>query len=209
MKTAASKRAISVSQLMTTRHNEMNFSDVWEDSFGKPELTGSWLVWGNSGNGKTRFALQLAKYMTRFGRVAYNSLEEGASLSMRTAFAQVGMEEVKRRIILLDQESITQLIERLSRPKSADVIIIDSIQYTGLRYDDYKRLRDRFKHKLFILISHADGKEPSGRVAKSIRFDAHVKVRVEGYKAFPVSRYGGGEPFIIWPDGAEEYWGRI
>ncbi len=39
---------------------------------------------------QTRFALQLGKYLTHFGRVAYNSLEEGASVAMRTAFWKPG-----------------------------------------------------------------------------------------------------------------------
>lgn len=200
-------RAVSVTTLMQTRHNLMEFEGEWKSSFGKPEMTGSWLIWGNSGNGKTRFALKLCKYLTNFGRVSYNSLEEGASNSMQQAFAEVGMNDVKRRIVLLDQESIPDLIERLKRRKSPDIIAIDSIQYASMNYADYKALRNGFRNKLFILISHADGKNPSGRVASSIRFDAFVKVWVEGYRAFPVSRYGGGEPFTVWEEGAYQYWG--
>jgi len=185
----------------------MDFDGDWLASFGKPELTGSWLIWGNSGNGKTRFALQLCKYLTRWGRVAYNSLEEGAGRSMQTAFAEVGMDDVKRRIVLLDQEPIPELIERLKRRKSPDIIAIDSIQYSGLNYAEYKQLRNGFRNKMFLFISHAQGTQPAGRVASAVRFDSFVKVRVEGYRAFPVSRYGGGEPFTIWPDGAFRYWG--
>jgi hypothetical protein len=207
MKVKELNRAVSVTELMTTRHRCMEFEGKWLDSFGKPELTGSWLIWGNSGNGKTRFALQLCKYLTNFGRVAYNSLEEGAGRSMQAAFSEVGMDDVKRRIVLLDQEPISELIERLKRRKSPDIIAIDSIQYTGMNYADYKALRNGFRGKLFLLISHAAGTQPAGRVATSIRFDAFVKVRVEGYRAFPVSRYGGGDPFTIWDEGAFQYWG--
>lgn len=203
------KRAISVSELMTTNHKVMQFEGDWLDSLGEPELTGSWLIWGNSGNGKTRFALQLCKYLTKFGRVAYDSLEEGASKSMQSAFIDLDMEEVKRRIILLDREPISELIPRLEKRNSPDIIAIDSIQYSGLNAASYKQLVNRFRNKLFILISHADGKNPAGRVATSIRFDAMIKIRVEGYRAFPVSRYGGGEPYTIWEDGAINYWGVL
>ncbi|PKQ69361.1 hypothetical protein BZG01_00035 [Labilibaculum manganireducens] len=201
------KRAVSVSEIYTKKFNVLPFDGAWLDSFGKPELTGTWLVWGPSGNGKTRFVLQLCKYLATLGRkVAYNSLEEGASLSMRNAFMDVGMEEVKRRIVLLDAEPIDQLIERLQKRKSPDVVAIDSVQYTGMNYKDYKRLRAMFPNKMFILISHADGKNPAGRVAGSIKYDAFVKVRIEGYKAFPLSRYGGGKPYTIWAEGAEDYY---
>lgn len=198
-------RAVSVNELFNTKFKPLGFTGDWLKSIGDPEARGSWLIWGGSANGKTRFALQLAKYLAQFGRVAYNSLEEGASLSMREAFKNVGMEDVKRKVILLDQEPIKELIERLKKQKSPHFIIIDSVQYTGMNYADYKKLRDLFPKKLFVLISHADGKEPSGRVAKQIRFDAFVKIWIEGYTAYPESRYGGGEPYVIWEEGAETY----
>jgi len=199
-------RAVSVEQLMRANLKGLEFTGSWHDSFGKPELTGSWLVWGHSGNGKTRFALYLAKYLTGFGkRVIYNSLEEGVSLSMQTAFNECGMQEVQRRFVLLDKEPISELQERLLRPKSPDIIIIDSIQYSGMNYADYIKFTNTFRRKLFILISHADGKLPEGRVARSIRFDSNVKIWVYGYVAFPVSRYGGGTPYTIWEQGAYEF----
>ncbi len=200
------KRAVSIQRLFSTDIHGLEFTGSWYESIGKPELTGTWLIWGNSGNGKTRFALQLAKYLTTFGKkVAYNSLEEGVSLSMRNAIAECNMQEVSRRFMLLDKEPIAELIIRLEAQRSPQVVVIDSIQYTGMNYSDYKKLRDKFRNKLFILISHAEGSHPAGRVARSIRFDAFVKIWIEGYKAFPMSRYGGGEPYTIWEEGAMNY----
>jgi len=199
----SSKRAISIQQLYRTSIHSLDFAGEWLEAIGCPEPSGTWLIWGNPGNGKTRFALQLAKYLTTFGkRVAYDSLEEGVSLSLRNAIEDTNMQEVSRRFILLDKEPMTDLIDRLSKKKSPDVIIVDSIQYTGMNYSEYKALKDRFRSKLFILISHAEGSQPSGRVARSIRFDANVKIWVEGFQAFAASRYGGGEPYVIWDEGA-------
>lgn len=62
-------------------------------------------VWGNSGNGKTSFVMQLCKYLCRFGRVAYNSLEEGASLTMKNTLIEFGMAEVNRRFLLPRQRA--------------------------------------------------------------------------------------------------------
>jgi len=201
-------RALSVENIINYKPITLPFTDEWKSFIGTPELCGSWLIWGNSGNGKTRFALQLCKYLCKFGRVAYNSLEEGLSKSMQEAIIATGMQDVARKFMLLDKESLEELKERLSKRKSPDVVVIDSIQYTGMNYKDYKALKEKFPKKLFVLISHADGKEPAGRVAKSIRYDAFVKIRIEGYKALPVSRYGGGEPYIVWDVGAEKYWGE-
>lgn len=205
----AVKRAKSINELLTTQFNVLDFDGEFEKLIGKPQMTGSWLIWGESGNGKTSFAFKLCKYMTRFGRVAYDSLEEGASESIKQAAIRFNLAEVSRKMIILDKEPIADLIVRLKRRNSPQVIVLDSVQYTGMNYRDYINLINTFRDKLFILISHAEGKHPSGRVAKSIKYDAFVKIRVEGHRAFAVSRYGGGVPLTVWSEGADQYWGEI
>lgn len=200
------KRAISVDELLKTKFKTMAFEGEFKEAVGTPEMSGSWIIWGQSGNGKTRFTLQLAKYMTKFGKVAYNSLEEGAKLSFKRAIQQTGMISVAKRFIILKGETIEQLTERLSKQKAPNIIIIDSVQYTDLDKKGYKTLINSFPSKLFIFISHAEGKNPKGSTADAIRYDSDVKIFVQGYKAFVVSRFGGGKPFIIWEEGAMEYW---
>lgn len=201
-------KAISTTAVMTKRFTLMPFDGVWRNSIGQPCLTGSWLIWGNKANGKTRLALQAAKYISQFSRIVIDSLEEGLSPTMQIAYREVGMDEVNRRVILV-KEPVNELIERLERKKSPQVAIIDSVQYSGLKYRDYVELKNRFPNKLLIFISHADGKEPRGSTAKSIMYDADVCLRVEGFKALIAkSRYGGGEPYIIWQQGSNEYWGE-
>ena len=197
-------RAASLDQVLRTRFKVLPFEGEWKDAIGCPELTGSWIVWGNSGNGKTRFALQLCKYLCQFGRVAYDSLEEGVSVSFVKAIKETHMMEVRKKFVVLDKEPIDQLTERLEKPKSPDIVCVDSLQYTGMSYEQYKALKERFPKKLFIWISHADGMLPEGRVAKKVRFDSNVKVFVQAYRAQPVSRYGGGKPYIIWEEGYRE-----
>lgn len=201
------KRALTIKDIREYKAKVLPFDGLWFQSIGKPELTGSWIVWGLSANGKTRFALQLAKYISKFCRVAYDSLEEGLSLSMQHAIEEVGMSdtETKRNFVLLDKESIAELVVRLKRQRSPQVVIIDSLQYTGMTYADYKMLRDTFSKKLFVFISHADGREPKGNVGRSIKYDAFVKIFVNGYVAYPQSRYGGGLKYVIWEKGAEEF----
>lgn len=198
-----SSRAIAVNQLLSQKFRGLPFEGEWLESIGQPELTGAWIIWGNSGNGKTRFALQLAKYLAGFCKVAYNSLEEGISLSLRNAIEQVNFNGSGKNLVLLDKEPVNELMKRLAKPRSPEVVIIDSLQYTGMSYKEYKALRDRYRRKLFILVSHAEGKMPEGRVAKSVRFDAMVKIWIEGYVAYPVSRYGGGTPYVIWEEGSK------
>ena len=203
-------KALSVHQVISGKRNVMSFEGKWRKTFGNPELSGTWIIWGQSFSGKTTFTLDLCKYLCSFEKVMYNSLEEGAGRSMQLAFERVGMEEVSRRFALLDGEPIPELIERLKKHKSPNVIIIDSLQYADLNYKEYKQLKKLFPSKLFIYISHAEGKLPDGRLANKVRYDANIKIRVEGYRAFVNSRYveDPGENYItIWEEGANRYWG--
>ncbi len=204
-------RAISVTQLISKRRNLLEFSGEWLDCFGMPELKGTWFIHGDSGHGKTSFILKLCKYLANFERVAYNSMEEGDSESFKIAVVREGMIEARRRFIILDNESIEELKERLRAHKAPKVVVIDSIQYSGMNYPEYKKLKNEFRDTLFIINSHADGKQPADRRAKSIRYDASVKIYVEGYVAYIISRYttGGTREFTIWKKGADDYNGNI
>ena len=93
-----------MSELLSTKSETFPFRYEWYDAFGEPERKGIWIVWGNSGNGKTTFVVQLCKYLCQFERVINDSLEEGVSLTMKNTLLRCGMLEVKRRILLLDNE---------------------------------------------------------------------------------------------------------
>jgi len=202
-------RAYSVSEMLKLRKITIPFKGDWYKAFSTPERTGIWFVWGNSGNGKSSFVMQLCKELAQYGKVAYNSLEEGSSLSVQNALTRVNMQEVNRRFLLLDCEPIEVLSTRLLKKKSPDFVVIDSFQYSMLTYKAYIKLKELHKNKLLIFVSHADGKQPSGRAAKSVMYDAALKIYVEGYKAVSKGRYIGpnGGMYVIWHEGVEQYWG--
>lgn len=208
-------RAISNQNVLAARFEVAEFTGEWLASFGRPELRGTWIIWGDSGSGKTTFTLMLCKYLANFGRVAYDSLEQGLSLSLQKAWERVGMIEAGKSVILLNKEDLPELTARLRKRKSPEIIIIDSLQYlTKFYMQQLKDLKAEFPDKLFIFISQADkaGKDPDGHMAKKIRYDADIKIKVEGFKAFVTTRYEdtekgeGGADFIIWEQGAAEYW---
>lgn len=202
----AIQRAVSVKELQSKRFNSMPFDGEFEACFGRPERTGCWIIYGPPANGKTRFSVRLSKYMTRFGRVVYDSIEEGLSLSLQEAFIAEEMEDVEGRIQLLDKEPIDDLVKRLKKQRSPDIVFIDSLQFTFKTYAQLKKIIDENPRKLFVFISHSEGKQPAGRVGKAIEYLSNVKIRVEAFKAFAKSRYGGGEPYTIWEEGAARYW---
>ena len=145
----------------------------------------------------------LAKYLTRFCRVAYDSFEEGFCRTMQLSLIRNGMAEIGRRMILLDGEGIDDLCTRLDRQRSPEVIIIDSLQYLGITYAEYKTLKERYPKKLFIFISHMAGGKPDGATARRLERDASVVIKVEGFRAFPTGRYGGDGYIDIWKERAD------
>lgn len=201
------KRAMTAREVLKMKKSVFDFVGAWHDFVGAPERRGVWFIWGNSGNGKSSFAMQLCKALSQYERVAYNSLEEGDSLTMQRNLQRHGMGELGSRFVLI-REDMDALRERLKSRKSYKVVVIDSFQYTQMGYRDYIRLRDEFPDRLFIFISHAEGRHPAGKAAKSVMYDASLKIWVEGYKAISKGRFIGktGE-YVIWDDGARGYWG--
>ncbi|PKP26603.1 MAG: hypothetical protein CVU03_03445 [Bacteroidetes bacterium HGW-Bacteroidetes-2] len=198
------KRALSINDIYNMKFKDLNLDANWQALLGEPEASGVWIMWGNSGNGKTSFALQLAKELTKTGKVIINTLEEGARKSFQLAVIRTHLKGYGRKIMVLNREPLDELKERLRKPKAPKICMIDSFQYTGLSKNEYKELKEEFHDVLFIFISHAEGKHPEGRPAKFVRYDADVKIHIEGYVATAVSRYGGGEPYHIWPEKVRE-----
>ena len=112
----------------------ITLSHEWQLAFGTPEVLGTWFVWGQSGNGKSSFMVQLARELCLAGeRVIYNSLEEGFSLSFQEQLKRHKMHEVNSQLYLT-QEDMEALRRRLLKKRSPRVVIIDSLQYTCLLY---------------------------------------------------------------------------
>ncbi len=205
-------KAISNRDVAAARFETVPFEGEWLAAIGRPELRGSWLVFGQSGSGKTTFALQLARYLSRFARVAYNTLEQGLSLSFQSAWIRAGMEEAGSAIVVLDKEPLPQLRQRLAKRRSPQVVIIDSLTaLPGFTRKDYLSLVGGFPGKLFVFLAHERKGLPDPAIAETVRRLSEVKIYVEGFRAHVSSRYAcpergeGVSDYIIWRQGADEY----
>jgi molybdopterin-guanine dinucleotide biosynthesis protein len=202
-----SRNAKGVRELLSMKFETLPFEGEWYDAFGTPENRGIWIVWGKSGSGKTSFVMQLCKELCKYGRVVYDSLEEGISLTMQNTVRRSNMLEANRRFLLVS-EPMEELSLRLKRQKSPDFVVIDSFQYTQMNYPQYIKFKEQHRNKLLIFISHASGQNPDGRPAKKVLYDASLKIYVEGKRAHSHGRFIGSKGYYdIWQKEAEIYYG--
>ena len=204
-------KVLGLRQMLQKKHKVLDgLSGVFMNSFGQLVEGFIMIVWGQSGNGKSELVMQVVKALMGFGKILYVGLEEGFETSMQLRIIRnLNADEHGGGIEFADHHmTYPALVEKLKKKKSPKFIVIDSVQYWNITYAEYKALKEMFPNKGFIFISHAKGKNPDGKVADKIRYDAGIKVRVEGYVGFVQSRYGGNKPYVIWEEGGKKYYGR-
>lgn len=199
-------RTLSAKQVLTIKFDTIRLGGGWDECVGEIETTGIWFIWGNSGNGKTSAVVSLCKELSAFGKVLYNSREEGVSLTMQNTLRRYGMGELGSRFQLANM-SLQELDEKISQQRSPKFVVLDSFQFMGLTYKDFRAFCEKHKNKMLIFVSRTRGRQPEGRAAISAMYDASCKIWIEGYKAFSKGRFVGttGE-MTIWDEGAKKYW---
>lgn len=195
-------KQVSMRKLDRKKFKLFEFTGDWLASFGKPEKGSHILIYGESGHGKTEFCAKLAKYMSTFAKVLYVSAEQGESSSLQGCFRRNGLTGI-RKIALAVDYTFNDLVDECDRKGSAEIIVLDSIDYINMTLEQQKLLKEEYPTKTFVFVSWADGKKPMSKAGVKIEFRADVKIRVENFVAFVRSRYGGNEPYIIWLDKAK------
>lgn len=150
----------------------------------------------------------LIKCLSAFGKLLFVSYEEGEiSASLQDGIIRLGLLE-RNGDVHVCTDNLEELTERLNKRRSADFVVIDSLEYS--EFSTIKRLKsftEQWPNKLFIFIGQAEGDKPRTELGKSVLFLAKQKIYIEGYRAFSRGRSFGKKGYInIWPDRAEEYW---
>lgn len=198
-------KIISSKRFIKKRYREWPFAGCFADSFGCPEISSRWLVYGASGQGKTEFCVQLAAYFCQFAQVLYVSAEQGDSRSLQMAWERNALGQ-ERRVRLAcsatSQDLLTLLAGKRGAPK---VIIIDSLDYLDIDAEKYKELHEKAGKRTLIFVSWAEGGRPKTGSGRAIEFMVDVKVSVKNYVAEARSRYGSILPYVIWEEEAKKY----
>lgn len=207
-------RVLRPSQIVNKERNIIPFDGKFKESFGLPEKHARWFITGPSFSGKSSFIFEVCNYLSTFGIVDYNNHEEagGDSDTVAKKIIQSGMVDKDGKVRLykapITSESHETFFERINRKQSADFAVLDSIQHAQLNKVDYLHMTNILSNprrgKSFLFISHWVKND----YTKFIKHDCDIKIEVIGFVAHVDSRYGGGKPFIIWEQGAKDYWGK-
>lgn len=199
-------RAISIKNFINKKFTTMNIPLILKAFLGAPECSGSWIVFGESGNGKTTFSLQLMHFLCDEYKSAYLSLEEGMKLTFQKAVRDANLLAKGSKVTLWHDLGLLDLRKKLNESRSPRIIFIDSVQYLRshdkstqeISKFDYIELLREFPNKLFVFISHADKGKPKGSLADSIYFGSDICIEVKDFVAIPTkNRCGGTESYNI------------
>lgn len=208
-----SGKKLNMKQFLQIKHNDVSglLSERLRLSLGAIDDAFDIFIFGNTAEGKSTFSNQIVKELSPLGKVLHILYEEGHSKSVRQAVERTGIAAIEG-YDLMDNCSYDDLDYLLSRKKSPRIVIIDSFQYARFTKQQWFSIKDKYvkgrKKKIFIIISHADGKKPRGSVAIDAMYDAQIKVFVKGKIAFVKSRYEGKQNFVVWEEGAKAFWGK-
>lgn len=204
-------RTLSVKNIYSQSFTTLDMGSEYSESFGLPSDCGTWLVYGKEKNGKTTFALQLAKYLSTQKKTLYVSAEEGVELEFKRAMSRAGLDETDRNLNFIDYEPLEELKLRLKKKKSARIIFIDNITIYNdeLKGGGLRSLQREFPNKLFVFIAHEDdtGGTPATSSGKLCKKLSKIICHVEGHAAQISGRCPGGK-VVINERNAKLYYGN-
>ena len=194
-----SKKAISIRTLKQKRFKLLDFDGLWKNRLGTPEEGFCAMIYGPSGSGKTTEMIRLAAYCSQFGKVMYNSWEEGISQTLQETIAD---SEIPEDVPMYFYDSLEyDVMCAKAKSTRSKFIVIDSIQYMAFSYAQYQDFVKRFPTKSLLLISQVNnsGKPRNGT---QILHAVDIKMQVNAGAAEYRSRYrkGGHWTGHLWKD---------
>src|ERR1019366_3221342 len=171
-----SDKIISSQHLKKMEFKALNFQGNWNTLFGYPSINFHCVIHGMSGEGKSTFAIQFAKYLAdSFGRVIYISGEEGFSKTFKDKFSNNNAES--KFLDVADLRTFDGIIREVP-PESYNFIFIDSLDNMKIDADKMKKIRERYKNSALITISQST-KDGKMRGSYEIVHDRDIAVKVE------------------------------
>jgi predicted ATP-dependent serine protease len=199
-------KTISLKTLLNNEYPLLGVSEEVRNHLGDLERGFTMLIYGESGSGKTTYALgYLAPYLAAYhGKVYYNSKEngEGSAVQHVLKHSRMAAHVPEGRMYFGDRDNYEEMLNKIKGLRPS-FIFIDSLDYMNLTQQQYKHL-EALCHKgpkrywsSLIVISWSQGGKPKSQHGKAIEYMVDVKVTVERGTLRAKSRYGATQPYTI------------
>jgi chromosomal replication initiation ATPase DnaA len=135
---------LSTEQMAGFKYKELALNPYYAKILGKPATNFDMCIHGEPGSGKTVFLLKLANYLAEnFGKVIYVTTEEFGSATLTKKIKDFGINS--KNLFFTDKLDKVNLSDY-------NFAFIDSVNHSGLKLEDYKRLREKSPNTAVILI---------------------------------------------------------
>jgi hypothetical protein len=145
------------------------------------------LVWGDSGSGKTTFALSWLKDLSRFGSVGFINSE--TSLSQESPIFRL-VQQTQTLEIPLIAASSPDVLKSIMARDMFQFVVIDSISRLGLSPNDLLQLRNTHPNRTIIGLMEANKDGASFKGANDWKHHANLMIKAEKVSNEAGVRYG-------------------
>lgn len=184
------RKVLSGTMVAEMDFKQLPFTGKWAKLMGKPSEDAKMLIYGKPGNGKSTFAFDFARYLSKTlkKRTLYIAAEEGFSATLKDKINRLDCMNDK----LFFREEMPENKQEL---KQYDVVFIDSVNYIGLKPEELRELPDGVMY-FYVFQTTKSG---VFKGAQEYAHDVDVVLKAEKFKvSADKNRYGGdGEPMEI------------
>lgn len=153
------EKYLSIKQLKKKKYETIDLGPRFRPLFGLIQTKFIFMAYGPSGSGKSVFVLELSEALSEHGKVLYNSHEEKDNLTLQDRVNDFDINS--RKITIAVSVPFDAMIDKIKKGHYS-YVVIDSVQYMSLTYDQLKQLSEIGKKKKkfgIILISFGNTKD--------------------------------------------------
>jgi len=162
--------------LQKFEYKALKFQGKWLEFLGLPSINFHLVLHGMSGEGKSTFAIQFAKYLAQnFGKVIYVSGEEGFAKTFNDKLTN--NDAACPDLFVADLHSFEDIIRDVPAD-TYNFIFFDSLDDMGIDAKKMKELRKIYKDSALITISQST-KDGKMRGSNQITHDSDMAVKVD------------------------------